>query len=194
MSTKKSKTGKPSQRHKPAHKSSQPPSKSHIITTREKRRASRQRQRQVIVGIGILMIVAVAALITYSIWSKSRASSGGNPNAETITTASGLQYQDLVIGTGAEAKTGDRVSVHYTGTLADGTKFDSSLDRNQPFELVLGAGGVIKGWEEGIPGMKVGGKRKLIIPPELGYGASGAGSAIPPNATLIFEIELLEIK
>jgi FKBP-type peptidyl-prolyl cis-trans isomerase len=112
---------------------------------------------------------------------------------QTITTNSGLQYLDTVIGQGEIAKSGDMVSVHYTGTLVDGTKFDSSKDRGEPFEFSLGAGMVIAGWDEGIVGMAVGGKRILTIPPELGYGAHGAGGVIPPNATLIFEVELLEI-
>ncbi|MFH1633905.1 MAG: FKBP-type peptidyl-prolyl cis-trans isomerase [Chloroflexota bacterium] len=111
-----------------------------------------------------------------------------------ITSSSGLQYKDLVVGDGQEAKAGDTVSVHYTGWLEDGTKFDSSVDRDQPFEFQLGVGRVIQGWDEGVAGMKVGGQRKLTIPPELGYGASGAGGVIPPNATLIFEVELLEIR
>ena len=109
------------------------------------------------------------------------------------TTPSGLTYQDVVVGSGAEAKKGDDVSVHYTGCLMDGTKFDSSKDRNQPFDFPLGAGQVIKGWDEGVAGMKVGGSRKLTIPPSLGYGARGAGGVIPPNATLEFDVELLGI-
>jgi len=106
----------------------------------------------------------------------------------------GLQYTDDQVGTGAEATPGKTAVVHYTGWLLDGTKFDSSLDRNQPFSFPLGAGQVIKGWDEGVQGMKVGGKRTLIIPPELGYGARGAGGVIPPNATLKFEVQLLDVR
>jgi FKBP-type peptidyl-prolyl cis-trans isomerase FkpA len=105
-----------------------------------------------------------------------------------------LKIEDLQVGTGDEAKAGKSVSVHYTGWLENGTKFDSSLDRRQPFSFPLGAGHVIRGWDEGVAGMKVGGKRKLTIPPNLGYGARGAGGVIPPNATLIFEVELLGVK
>jgi FKBP-type peptidyl-prolyl cis-trans isomerase FkpA len=110
-----------------------------------------------------------------------------------VTTASGLQYEDLTEGTGAEARAGQTVSVHYTGWLTDGQKFDSSKDRNDPFDFVLGGGMVIKGWDEGVQGMKVGGVRRLTIPPLLGYGVRGAGGVIPPNATLVFEVELLDV-
>jgi FKBP-type peptidyl-prolyl cis-trans isomerase FkpA len=113
---------------------------------------------------------------------------------KVITTKSGLKYVELKEGTGDEAKAGQIVEVHYTGWLKDGTKFDSSKDRNEPFKFPLGAGRVIKGWDEGVAGMKVGGKRKLIIPPELGYGKRGAGNVIPPDAELTFEVELLGIK
>jgi FKBP-type peptidyl-prolyl cis-trans isomerase FkpA len=108
-------------------------------------------------------------------------------------TDSGLKYEDLVEGDGEQAAAGQRVSVHYTGWLLDGEKFDSSLDRNQPFDFSLGKGMVIQGWDEGVAGMKVGGKRRLTIPPQLGYGQRGAGGVIPPNATLVFEVELLAI-
>ena len=111
-----------------------------------------------------------------------------------VTTPSGLQYMDLVVGSGQVAHAGATAVVHYTGKLTDGTKFDSSKDRNQPFSFGLGGGRVIKGWDEGVEGMKIGGTRKLIIPPHLGYGSRGAGAVIPPNATLIFEVELLDLR
>lgn len=111
-----------------------------------------------------------------------------------IKTASGLVYEDTVEGTGAEAKAGQFVTVHYTGWLTDGSKFDSSKDRNDPFQFPLGARRVIAGWDEGVQGMKIGGTRKLTIPSHLGYGAYGAGGVIPPNATLIFEVELLDVQ
>jgi FKBP-type peptidyl-prolyl cis-trans isomerase len=104
-----------------------------------------------------------------------------------------LQIEDLKVGTGAEAKPGQSVSVHYTGTLTNGSKFDSSRDRNETFDFQLGAGMVIKGWDQGVAGMKVGGRRKLTVPPELGYGAGGYPPVIPPNSTLIFDIELIEV-
>ena len=107
------------------------------------------------------------------------------------TTASGLVIEEVVVGEGAEACAGQTVSVHYTGWLTNGSKFDSSKDRNEPFEFPLGARHVIAGWDEGVQGMKIGRTRKLIIPPQLGYGARGAGGVIPPNATLVFEVELL---
>ena len=112
----------------------------------------------------------------------------------SIKTSSGLTIEDLVVGNGDTASAGQRVSVHYTGWTTDGKKFDSSKDRGQPFSFSLGEGEVIRGWDEGVAGMKVGGKRKLTIPPELGYGSRGAGKVIPPNATLLFEVELLAVR
>jgi FKBP-type peptidyl-prolyl cis-trans isomerase len=121
--------------------------------------------------------------------SESSASAG-----KEITTSSGLQYIDQVVGTGDTATSGQTVSVHYTGWLTNGKKFDSSVDRGQPFSFRLGVGQVIKGWDEGVQGMKIGGKRKLTIPSNLGYGARGAGGLIPPHATLVFDVELLGLQ
>jgi peptidylprolyl isomerase len=113
--------------------------------------------------------------------------------SETVTTPSGLQYIDEKVGEGQSPTKGKKVSVHYTGTLTDGKKFDSSRDRGQPFQFVIGVGQVIKGWDEGVMSMRVGGRRKLIIPAALGYGARGAGGVIPPNAELHFDVELLGV-
>jgi peptidylprolyl isomerase len=118
----------------------------------------------------------------------------GEPEAGEVVTSTGLKYVDLEVGNGPEAQPGDTVDVHYTGRLVDGTKFDSSLDRQEPLTFRLGAGEVIEGWDQGIAGMKVGGKRKLTIPPELGYGDQGAQGVIPPGATLIFDVKLLKIQ
>ncbi|MBE9064530.1 FKBP-type peptidyl-prolyl cis-trans isomerase [cf. Phormidesmis sp. LEGE 11477] len=118
---------------------------------------------------------------------------GVESNEEVVTTDSGLQYVVIAEGDGASPQPGNRVFVHYVGTLEDGTKFDSSRDRGKPFNFTVGRGQVIKGWDEGVGMMKVGDRRKLIIPPDLGYGARGAGGVIPPNATLIFDVELLRI-
>ncbi len=139
--------------------------------------------------LGLAIVVGLAVGV-------GQATSGGDKDKEkkVITTESGLKYIDVKVGDGAVAKKGDSVSVHYTGRLKDGKKFDSSKDRGQPFDFPLGAGKVIKGWDEGVAGMKVGGTRTLIIPPELGYGKRGAGNVIPPDAELHFEVELLKIK
>ncbi len=121
---------------------------------------------------------------------------GGPPpvNGQPMPTPSGLEYIDVVVGSGAEARPGQQVTVHYTGWLTDGSMFDSSRTRNSPFQFALGRGQVIRGWDEGVAGMREGGQRRLIIPPNLGYGARGAPGAIPPNATLIFDVELLSAR
>jgi FKBP-type peptidyl-prolyl cis-trans isomerase len=152
---------------------------SNRLTRSERRAAKRRNQRLGIIAV-IVLIVAAAAFIAFSGALRKN-------NSE-------LQIEDLVAGTGAEAKAGDLVSVHYTGWLTDGTKFDSSLDRGQPLQFTIGQGDVIQGWDQGVAGMKVGGKRKLTIPPALAYGAQGYPPVIPPNATLEFEIELLGIQ
>jgi peptidylprolyl isomerase len=113
---------------------------------------------------------------------------------QKMTTPSGLEYEDETVGTGPQPVRGQEVTVHYVGTLTNGTKFDSSRDRNEPFSFAIGEGEVIKGWDEGVMSMHVGGKRKLIIPPQLAYGSRGAGGVIPPNATILFEVELLAVK
>ncbi|MCC6180011.1 MAG: FKBP-type peptidyl-prolyl cis-trans isomerase [Chloroflexi bacterium] len=143
--------------------------------------------------LGIVVGAAVLAALVAAC-AQSQAPSGGAGGGDEVTTPSGLKYTDVKVGTGAEAKAGQNVTVHYTGTLTSGSKFDSSKDRNQPFVFPLGAGRVIRGWDEGVAGMKVGGVRKLVIPPDLGYGSRGAGGVIPPNATLLFEVELLDVK
>jgi FKBP-type peptidyl-prolyl cis-trans isomerase len=135
-----------------------------------------------------------AFLAVASLAAQSDNSSPTKVEGKPKSTASGVQYWDLKVGTGATAANGKTVTVHYTGWLAsNGKKFDSSVDRGQPFMFAIGAGQVIKGWEEGVAGMKVGGKRQLRIPPELGYGARGAGGVIPPNAILLFDVELLGV-
>ena len=145
-----------------------------------------------------LLALSVAIASTTLLAAGAAAPAIAQTPGRTMTTASGLQITDTQVGTGASPKTGQTCVMHYTGWLyqngAKGQKFDSSVDRGQPFEFPLGLGRVIKGWDEGVASMKVGGKRTLIIPPELGYGARGAGGVIPPNATLMFEVELLGVK
>src|SRR6202521_1067297 len=130
---------------------------------------------------------------TTSTQSSLSTSSPMKVNGQATTTPSGLQYWDIVVGSGATAARGNAVKVHYSGFLTTGQKFDSSRDRGEPFSFPLGEGQVIKGWDEGVAGMKVGGQRQLRIPPQLGYGAAGAAGAIPPNATVIFDVELLGV-
>jgi FKBP-type peptidyl-prolyl cis-trans isomerase len=148
------------------------------------------------IAISIFVGAATAAFVFALPTAPDAAAQGVPPKMSELP--SGLKYSDTTVGTGAEATSGKRVSVHYTGWLYEngqkGKKFDSSLDRGQPFAFPLGGGQVIKGWDEGVAGMKVGGKRTLIIPPDLGYGARGAGGVIPPNATLMFDVELLNVQ
>jgi len=136
----------------------------------------------------------VAALLLAAAGHAAAAAQEPAAGGKEVVTPSGLKYLDLKIGEGAEAATGKIVAVHYVGWLKDGTKFDSSRDRDRPFTFRLGAGDAIKGWDEGLVGMKVGGKRKLVIPPELGFGKQGVGSVVPPNAVLFYEFELLEVR
>jgi len=138
----------------------------------------------------IAAAVALAALLAVPAFAAQEAKKVAG---KTVTTASGLKYVDVVVGKGASPTAGKTVKVHYTGTLENGKKFDSSVDRKEPFSFTIGVGQVIKGWDEGVMTMKVGGKRKLIIPAVLGYGARGAGGVIPPNATLLFDVELLDV-
>src|SRR5438105_13000313 len=141
-----------------------------------------------------LLPLALIFMMIMFAFAQSKNSAPTKVAGKAHTTSSGLEYWDITTGTGAVATTGKHVKVHYTGWLTDGKKFDSSVDRKEPFEFRVGAGQVIKGWDEGVGTMKVGGKRKLTIPPQLGYGARGAGNVIPPNATLTFDVELLELR
>lgn len=144
----------------------------------------------------LIVLSSVLSLLGLTVFTfaEEKKMSSNEAAGQVVTTESGLQYIDLVVGTGRQAELGDTATVHYTGWLADGKKFDSSVDRKEPFSFRVGAGQVIKGWDEGVGTMKVGGKRKLTIPPQLGYGARGAGNVIPPNATLTFDVELLELR
>ena len=151
-----------------------------------------------LIVIAIIAVIVVGALVFWQSAGQNKQMDNNQNNANImniIALPDGLKITDEIIGTGVEAKAGNAVAVNYIGTLTNGTKFDSSYDRGQPFSFVLGAGQVIKGWDEGVAGMKVGGKRKLVIPQSLGYGAQGAGNGvIPPNSTLIFEVELLSVQ
>lgn len=151
---------------------------------RRLQREARRRRQRIILAVSVIVLLGLVAGGIYLATSRNNTSQTG---------ATELQIEDLVVGSGDEAKAGDRVSVHYTGWLEDGTKFDSSIDRGQPLIFTVGTGQVIGGWDEGIPGMKEGGKRRLTIPPDLGYGPQGNPPVIPGNATLIFEVELLEV-
>ena len=168
---------------------------------RNSRRRQKQ-QNQTIQYFAIAIILIVIGWIAFSIFNNSTVGSTTsmtgipeyNPD-ELVSTASGLQYLDIETGTGDNPQTGQTVSVHYTGWLTDGTKFDSSVDRGQPFEFPLGTGSVIQGWDEGVAGMQVGGTRLLVIPSDLAYGQTGAGGGlIPGGATLVFQVELLALK
>jgi hypothetical protein len=154
---------------------------------RAQARQAKQKRTRVIAAVIVVALVAGAAAYLFVPGLPGRA------GAE-VTTPSGLKYTDLVVGTGPSPQRGQTAVVHYTGTLTDGTKVDSSVDRGQPYSFVMGTGPVIQGWHEGIATMKVGGKRHLVIPPALGYGAQGRPPAIPPNSTLLFDVELLDVK
>jgi hypothetical protein len=153
---------------------------------RAQARHTRQKRTRVIAAV---VIVALAAGVLGYLFVPGLP---GGAGAE-VTTRSGLKYTDLVVGNGPSPRAGQTAVVHYTGTLTDGTKFDSSVDKGQPYSFALGTGSVIKGWDEGVATMKVGGKRKLVVPPVLGYGPAGR-PGIPPNSTLLFDVELLDVK
>ena len=157
-------------------------------------------KQSLVIAIAILMLTAVSAFGQSDAAKKAPTATHPNTNAPTKVagnpkrTLSGLEYWDIQVGTGATASTGQKVKVHYTGWLLSGKKFDSSVDAGRPFSFTLGAREVIKGWDEGVAGMKVGGKRQLRIPPDLAYGERGYPGAIPPNATLIFDVQLLGVQ
>jgi peptidylprolyl isomerase len=144
----------------------------------------------------VALLLVLAATIPACVQNEGKQAAPAkneSKSAEMVKTSSGLAYVDLTEGSGPQPTAGKQVKVHYTGWLENGTKFDSSLDRGEPFVFTIGIGQVVPGWDEGVMSMKTGGKRKLVIPPQLGYGTSGAGGVIPPNATLIFEVELLDV-
>ena len=176
----------PQSRRRKINKSKKRPKGSYPATSQPKTTSSVNRRNQIIAIIIVLALAATA--VAYLIAKRS-----GGSGAE-VTTASGLKYTDIVVGTGATPQKGQTVTVHYTGTLANGKKFDSSLDRGVPADFRIGVGAVIKGWDEGLMTMKVGGKRHLVIPSNLGYGPVGRPPDIPGNSTLIFDVELLGVK
>lgn len=163
--------------------------------------------KSIFIVIAVVALLVGAGIYFLSIKTSNNQDLASSPSEDIIESSEevvagepikskmeGLKIEDLKVGTGAEAVSGKKITVNYSGTLTDGTKFDSSYDRGEPFSFNLGAGEVIQGWDKGFAGMKIGGKRKLTIPSELGYGAQGAGGVIPPNATLIFEVELLKVE
>lgn len=205
--SKKSRTKPAGAPAKPASPSSNSPSsnRSAILAQRQAHQAAQRRNQMILTGVGIGIIALIVLGIIFGPQLFGGASATATPTGaaaqstsipvgEVVTTASGLQIEELVLGTGPAAATGDTVSVHYVGTLTDGTQFDSSIDRGQPYDVTIGVSSVIDGWTEGLVGMQVGGKRRLTIPPELGYGATGYPPIIPGDATLIFEIELLALE
>lgn len=168
---------------------------------RARRRATKLRNQRIALVVILILILAGGAYLAYSSFfapkqAAATPAAGSMPDVSDMqATGAGLDFKDIVVGTGAEATDGKQVTVNYTGWLrSNGQKFDSSKDHGQPFTFTLGAGNVIQGWDKGVAGMKVGGTRILVIPPELGYGATGAGGVIPPNATLVFQVELLDVK
>lgn len=177
----------PESRHRKSNKARKRSRGSYPATTPGKPTGKNRRLRTIAI---VLVVVLALSAIGYVLVNRSK---GGGPGTE-VTTASGLRYTDIVEGTGPVPQRGQTLSVHYTGTLEDGKKFDSSLDRGTPMQFQLGVSPMIKGWDEGISTMKVGGKRRLVVPPSLGYGPSGRPPSIPGNATLVFDIELLSAK